>query len=320
MKYKDAGVDIDHGDNFKAYIKSLNKRVGGFAGLIEIPKGYKNPLLVASVDNVGTKLKLAVRLGINNTVGEDIVNHCINDIFAVGAVPIYFMDYIGTSKLKLEQQKEVINGITNACRKNNIILAGGETAELPEFYSNEDEYDLAGFITGIVEKSKVITGKSIVPGDKLVGFASNGLHTNGYSLARKIIKDKKLSLNKKFPELSCTLGEALLKIHREYKSLLLPYLPKIKGLVHITGGGFYGNIPRILPSGIGVKIHRNWTIPPIFKLFQKEGKVDDREMYRVFNMGIGMIAIVKDPSIFSKIKEKHWIIGEAVKGSGVKII
>lgn len=320
MKYKDAGVDISLGDKFKGYIKKLNPSIGGFAGTIPIPKGYKNPLLVGSADSVGTKLKIALELGIHNTVGEDIVNHCINDIFTIGAIPLYFMDYIGVGKLNLSIQKEVIDGILSGCKKGKMLLLGGETAELPGLYKGGD-YDLVGFITGIVEKSKIIDEKNIVPGDKLVGFASNGLHTNGYSLVRKIIKDRKLSLNMRIPELKCTLGEELLKVHKSYKDLLLPFLPKIKGLIHITGGGFYGNIPRILPKGMGVKINKSaWKTPPIFKFIQREGKVDDIEMFRVFNMGIGMIAIVKDESVFDKLKTvKPLFIGETIRGNGVVI-
>ncbi|MCK4352284.1 phosphoribosylformylglycinamidine cyclo-ligase [candidate division WOR-3 bacterium] len=338
MKYKEAGVDIEKGDTFKKYIKKLSNVIGGFGGTFEIPKGYKHPLLVSSVDSVGTKLKIAMQLGIHNTVGKDIVNHCVNDILTLGAKPLYFMDYIGTGKLNLEQQKEVINGIVDACKENDILLLGGETAELPGLY-NLEEYDLVGFITGIVEKNNLIDGSKIMPGDKLIGLPSNGLHTNGYSLVRKIIKDKGLSLNLKIPELGSGLGEELLKIHRSYKDLLTPFLDKVKGLIHITGGGFYGNVPRILPKGLGAKIYKDsWDIPPIFKFIQHEGEVEEREMFEVFNMGIGMIVIVDDFEVLSGIcaistslpdgrqagtfggKEKISFIGEIKRGERVEII
>ncbi|MBI4722225.1 MAG: phosphoribosylformylglycinamidine cyclo-ligase [Candidatus Stahlbacteria bacterium] len=317
--YKEAGVDINKLDKFKQYIKNLNTKIGGFGGLFELPTGYKNPILVSSVDGVGTKLKIATQLGIHDTVGEDIVNHCINDILTTGAIPLYFMDYIGTGNLNIEQQKKVVDGIARACRKNNITLLGGETAEMPGFY-NPGEYDLVGFIAGIVEKENVIDGHNIVVGDKLIGLPSNGLHTNGYSLMRKIINDKGLKLDMYIKEFGCTLGEELLKPHISYKDLLLPFIKKIKGLVHITGGGFYGNIPRVLPTGIGVKIDkRSWEILPIFRFIQKEGKIDEQEMFTVFNMGIGMIVITDDLSILEQIKQ-GWIIGEVTKVEGVKIV
>ena len=319
MRYKEAGVDINKADKFKQYIKNLNNKIGGFGGLFEFPNGYKNPILVNSVDGVGTKLKIATQLGIHDTVGEDIVNHCINDILTTGALPIYFMDYIGTANLNIEQQKKVIDGIARACGKNNITLLGGETAEMPGFY-NPGEYDLVGFITGIVEKENVIDGHNIVVGDKLIGLPSNGLHTNGYSLVRKIINDKGFKLDMYIKEFGCTLGEELLRIHRSYNDLLLPFIKKIKGLVHITGGGFYGNIPRVLPTGIGVKIYkRSWEIPSIFRFIQKEGKIDEQEMFTVFNMGIGMIVITDDLSILEQIKQ-GWVIGETTKGKSVEIV
>jgi len=322
MKYKEAGVDIDKADAFKRYIKKLSKSIGGFGGIFDVPKGYKHPTLIASADGVGTKLKIANLLGIHDTVGEDLVNHCVDDILTLGAKPLYFMDYIGTGKLNLSQLQEVIQGIARGCEKNNILLLGGETAELPGFYRNE-EYDLVGFITGIVEKGNLIDGKKIAPGDKVVGLSSNGLHTNGYSLVRKIIHDKKLNLNLKIKDLGCTLGDELLKIHRSYKDLLTPFLSKVKGLAHITGGGFYGNIPRIMPKGVGVRIYKDsWLVPPIFKLIQREGKVTEDEMFHVFNMGIGMVAVIDMEclSLLKQAKEKIWLIGEVKKGEGVEII
>lgn len=321
MKYKEAGVDIEKADKFKKYIKRLSDKIGGFGGAFELPKGYKEPIIISSVDGVGTKLKVAVEMGIHNTVGEDIVNHCVNDILTVGATPLYFMDYIGAGKLNINQQKEIIDGVAKACKKSGITLLGGETAEMPGFY-NPGEYDLVGFITGIVEKQNLIDGSNIVVGDKLIGLSSSGLHTNGYSLVRKIIREKGFKLDMYVKELGCKLGEELLKVHLSYKDVILPILcsgtaSNIKGLVHITGGGFYGNIPRVLPEGIGVRIYKKrWVVPPIFKWIQHEGKVDELEMFQVFNMGIGMIAIVADPSTI----DGGWFIGETIKGTEVQIV
>jgi phosphoribosylformylglycinamidine cyclo-ligase len=323
MRYKDAGVDIDKGEALVERIKKKAKRIGGFGGTFPIPKGYKEPFIVASTDSVGTKLKIAYMVGRHNTVGEDIVNHCVNDILAVGASPLFFMDYIGTSKLDLNIAEKVIEGIQRGCDKNDVELLGGETAELPGYYPDK-EYDLVGFIVGIVEKSKIIDGKTIKADDKLIGLASSGLHTNGYSLARKILKVKNIPLDFYLEECRCEIGEELLKIHRSYKKAINPVLDKIKGIAHITGGGFFGNIPRIIPKGLGVKINKKaWEIPPIFRFIQKEGSVSEQEMFRVFNMGIGMIIVVDakyEEEIRRKIKEKTYAIGEIVKKEGVTLV
>jgi phosphoribosylformylglycinamidine cyclo-ligase len=318
MKYKEAGVDIKAGEEFAKHIKKLSDKVGGFGGLFEVPKGYMNPMLVGSVDSVGTKLKIAFQLGIHNTIGQDIVNHCVNDILAVGAAPLYFMDYIGTSKLDLKDQKGVIEGVVKACEENGIVLLGGETAELPGFY-NPAEYDLVGSITGIVEKKNVIDGEGIIAGDKLVALPSNGLHTNGYSLVRGIIEDKKLKLHTYVKDFGHTLGEELLRVHRSYLDVILPLIQNVKGLIHVTGGGFYGNIPRVLPQGIGARVDKNsWEIPPIFEFIQREGDVEEEEMFNVFNMGAGMIAVVDDLSLFEGVKES-WVIGETTETGKVEI-
>jgi phosphoribosylformylglycinamidine cyclo-ligase len=318
MKYKEAGVDIKAGEEFAKHIKKLSDKVGGFGGLFEVPRGYTNPMLVGSVDSVGTKLKIAFQLGIHNTIGQDIVNHCVNDILAVGATPLYFMDYIGTSKLDLKDQKGVIEGVVKACEENGIVLLGGETAELPGFY-NPTEYDLVGSITGIVEKENVIDGQSIIAGDKLVALPSNGLHTNGYSLVRGIIEDRKLKLDMYVEDFGHTLGEELLRVHRSYLDMILPLIQKVKGLIHVTGGGFYGNIPRVMPAGIGARVHKDsWEIPPIFKFIQCEGDVEEEEMFNVFNMGAGMIAVVDDPSLFEGVKES-WVIGETTGTGKIQI-
>lgn len=323
MRYKDAGVDIDKGEALVERIKKKAKKVGGFGGTFPTPKGYKEPFIVASTDSVGTKLKIAYMVGCHNTVGEDIVNHCVNDILAVGASPLFFMDYLGTSKLDLNIAEKVIEGVQRACDKNDIELLGGETAELPGYYPDK-EYDLVGFIVGIVEKDRIIDGKAIKTGDKLIGLASSGLHTNGYSLVRKILKDKNIPLDFYLEECKCEIGEELLKVHRSYRKTITPILDKIKGIAHITGGGFFGNIPRIMPKGLGVKINKQaWNIPPIFRFIQKEGNVSEQEMFRVFNMGIGMVIVVDtkdEEEIKGKIKEKTYAIGEVVKKEGVTLV
>lgn len=321
MKYKEAGVDIDKADKFVEYIKKLNKNIGGFGGLFPIPSGYKNPILVASTDSVGTKLKIAYQMGEHNTIGKDIVNHCVNDILCVGARPLFFMDYIGTGKLDIEMGKDVLKGIKEACDENAIILLGGETAEMPGFYQG-NEYDLVGFIVGIVEKDNLIDTSKIKIGDKIIGLESNGVHTNGYSLIRKILKNKKINLDFYINEANKTVGEELLRVHKSYKDIVFRVLKFVKGIAHITGGGFYGNIPRILPDGLGVMIDKNcWQVPPIFKFIQDQGKVFEKEMFKVFNMGIGMVLVVDVDSIenvLSEIKERVHIIGEVVKGKGIK--
>jgi len=323
MRYKDAGVDIHKAEVLVEQIKKKAKKIGGFGGTFPIPKGYEEPLIVASTDGVGTKLKIAYMVGRHDTVGEDIVNHCVNDILAVGASPLFFMDYLATSKLDINIAEKVIEGVQRGCDKNDIELLGGETAEMPGYYPDK-EYDLIGFIVGIVEKNKIIDGKAIKAGDKLIGLTSNGLHTNGYSLVRKILKDKNIPLNFYLEECKCELGEELLKVHRSYKKTIAPILDKIKGIAHITGGGFFGNIPRIIPKGLGVKINKQaWEVPPIFRFIQKEGNVSEEEMFRVFNMGIGMIIVVdakEEKEVRAKIKEKTYIVGEVVKKDGVEIV
>jgi len=266
------------------------------------PRGYEQPVLVSSVDGVGTKLKIAALLGRNDTVGLDIVNHCVNDILCCGASPLFFLDYIATAKLLPQQVKDIVSGIVRACKEVNCSLVGGETAEMPGIYLPET-YDLVGFIIGVVEKRNIIDGSSIVPGDIVLGLPSSGLHTNGYSLVRRVfgIDDNPKILDKFYPRLGKTLGEELLVPHRCYYRELEPVLSLIKGLAHITGGGFQGNISRILPRGLAAHVDRDsWDIPPIFRLIQQQGKVAPEEMHRVFNMGIGM-ALVCSKSKAGKI-------------------
>jgi phosphoribosylformylglycinamidine cyclo-ligase len=291
--------------------------VGFFGGLFEF-KGYKQPVLVSSVDGVGTKLKIATALARHNTVGIDIVNHCVNDILTCGAEPLFFLDYIAMGKLVPEQVEAVAQGLAQACRQVGCALIGGETAEMPGLYAGED-YDLVGFIIGAVEKEKIIMGKTIVLGDTIIGLPSSGLHTNGYSLVRKIFGEAKSALDKYYPELGRTLGDELLEPHRCYYHQLKPLLPLIKGMAHITGGGLIDNVPRVLPQVMAAKFHsHSWAIPPIFQLIQQRGNVARNEMYRVFNMGIGMVVICSPESVaqFTKALPEAKIIGEVVKPAG----
>jgi len=325
--YALAGVDIEVADRIKESIakqakSTLGSQVlnfGSFGSMFQF-KGYDEPVLVSSVDGVGTKLKIASLLGKNNTVGIDIVNHCVNDILCCGAEPLFFLDYVAMGKLAPQQVEAIITGIAQACKEVRCSLIGGETAEMPGIYS-QGTYDLAGFIVGVVERRDIIDGSSIAPGDIILGLPSSGLHTNGYSLVRRIfgIDDSASCLNSFYPELGKTLGEELLRVHRCYYHELKPALPLIKGLAHITGGGFIGNIPRILPQGLAAHLKKDsWDILPIFKLIQEKGKVEEAEMYRVFNMGIGM-AIVCSPQQVTKLTTvlpRAKVIGEVVKAKG----
>ncbi|MFV9567030.1 phosphoribosylformylglycinamidine cyclo-ligase [Thermoanaerobacter mathranii] len=336
MNYKDAGVNIDEGNKLVEMIKPIAKQtlneyvlegIGGFAGLIEI-KNYKNPVLISSTDGVGTKLKIAFMMDKHDTVGIDLVAMCVNDIIVTGAKPLFFLDYFATGKLKSETAVEVIKGIAEGCKIAGCALIGGETAELPGFYK-EGEYDLAGFCVGIAEKEELIDTKLIKEGDAIIGLASSGIHSNGYSLVRKIFFEKNnFSVKDFIPELGINLGEALLTPTKIYvKSIEALKGLKIKGMAHITGGGFIDNIPRILRKSIAAKINKgSWEIPAIFNLIQRLGDIEEREMYRTFNMGIGMVVIV-DPSDVDKaleklngIGEKAYIIGEIVESEGGVIL
>jgi phosphoribosylformylglycinamidine cyclo-ligase len=273
---------------------------------------------VSSVDGVGTKLKVASALAKHDTVGIDIVNHCVNDILTCGAEPLFFLDYIAMGKLRPEPVEAIALGLARACREVGCALIGGETAEMPGIYAGED-YDLVGFIIGVVEKEKIILGKKIAAGDIIIGLPSSGLHTNGYSLARKIFGETKSALNKYYPELGRTLGEELLEPHRCYLHQLKPLLLLIKGMAHITGGGLIDNVPRILPRGMAAKFDsRAWTVLPIFQLIQKRGNIDRSEMYHVFNMGIGMVIICSPDSVdhFTKALPEAKLIGEVIEQRG----
>jgi len=322
--YAAAGVDIDAAARAKTLIGKQAKTthrpevlggVGFFGGLFEF-KGYEQPVLVSSVDGVGTKLKIAMALGKHDTVGIDLVNHCVNDILTCGAEPLFFLDYIAMGKLVPEQVGAIAQGLAKACREAGCALIGGETAEMPGLYSGED-YDLVGFIIGVVEKDKIIRGRDIKAGDAVVGLPSSGLHTNGYSLVRKIFGIEQM--NKNYPELGRTLGEELLEPHRCYFNQLKPLLSLIKGMAHITGGGLVDNIPRALPEGLAVRLdEKSWAVPPIFELIQDKGNVDRVEMFRVFNMGIGMALICAPDNVSGLIGQLSGAraIGEVVEQAG----
>ena len=285
--------------------------LGFFGGLFEL-KGYQNPVLVSSVDGVGTKLKIASALNRHDTIGIDLVNHCVNDILTCGAEPLFFLDYIAMGKLVPQEAEAIAKGLAQACREVGCALIGGETAEMPGLYAGKD-YDLVGFIIGVVEKEKIIMGKTIAVGDTIIGLPSSGLHTNGYSLVRKVFGEDPSALNTYYPELGRTLGEELLEPHRCYYRQLKPVLPLIKGMAHITGGGLIGNVPRVLPQGMAAQFQsRAWVVPPIFQLIQQRGNVDKNEMYRVFNMGIGMVVICapQNADQLTKVLSEARVIGE----------
>ena len=325
--YAKAGVNIEAADKAKELIKKHARStlrpevlsgVGFFGGLFEF-KGYKDPVLVSSVDQVGTKTKIANALAKHDTVGIDIVSHCVNDIFTCGAEPLFFLDYIGMGKMVPEKVEAIIQGLAGACREVGCALIGGETGEMAGLYASPEDYDLVGFIIGVVEKEKIITGKTIQVGDAIIGLPSSGLHTNGYSLVRKIFSESKSALDTDYPELGRTLGEELMEPHRCYYQQLKPLLPLIKGMAHITGGGLIGNVPRVLPEGIAAQFHRGtWLIPPIFQLIQQRGNVDQDEMYRVFNMGIGMVLICSPDNAdqLTKALPEAYIVGKVVEQRG----
>ena len=334
ISYSDAGVDIDAATHATDRIKELARRtfnqrtlseIGSFGGMFDgaFPN-LSQPVLVASADGVGTKLKIAFATGVHNTVGRDLVNHCVNDILVQGARPLFFLDYIATGKLSPDVVASIVEGITNGCRENDCVLLGGETAEMPGFYQ-EGEYDIAGFIVGVVDRNQIIDGKTIGPGDVLLALPSAGLHTNGYSLARKLFFEVAgYKPDTHIPELEMTAGEALLLPHLSYLKPLDALLDKglIKGLAHITGGGLTDNIPRILPEGTAVKIRKDsWPMPPLFELMRRLGNVSEREMYRTFNLGLGMVIVcsINDAEAIASHLQTHgetfYEIGNVVTGN-----
>jgi len=341
--YARAGVDIDLGNRVKATLPQLLAathrrevlgKVGGFGGLFALDvKKYRQPVLVSSVDGVGTKLKIAFAMDRHDTIGQDLVNHCVDDIAVLGAEPLFFLDYLGTGKLEPHVFTDVIKGFAKACAENKCTLIGGETAQMPGFYQ-KGEYDVSGTIVGVVEKSRMLNGqRNVKRGDVVIGIASSGLHTNGFSLARKILFEQlKLKPKSRIAELGNRLGDELLKVHVSYGPLVQSLLkkfnplkgaPVIKGLAHITGGGFVDNLPRVLPERLDVRIQKgSWDVLPIFRIMEAAGGVPEDELYQVFNMGIGMTAIVKvdraDEVLraIRNTKHKAWIIGDVVKGRG----
>ena len=304
MDYRQAGVDIDVGNETVRRIKSLARAtftpgvlsdIGSFGGLFRLDRDrFPDPVLVSSADGVGTKLKVAFLTGRHNTVGADLVNHCINDILVQGARPLFFLDYLATGRLSPDVAEQIVSGIAAACLEHGCALIGGETAEMPGFYA-DGEYDIAGFIVGAVDRAKLVNGRSIAPGDVLIGLPSTGLHTNGYSLARRVMFDiAGLGAGTFVPELDATAGDALLAPHRCYLPVVAPLLDRglVKGLAHITGGGITENLPRILPEGCGAAIDSSaWIVPPIFRFIQERGRIGREEMFRTFNMGVGLVIV-----------------------------
>jgi phosphoribosylformylglycinamidine cyclo-ligase len=308
MDYRQSGVDIDAGNETVRRIRSLARAtftpgvlsdIGSFGGLFRFDRDrFKEPILVSSADGVGTKLKIAFMTGRHDTVGADLVNHCVNDILVQGAEPMFFLDYLAAGRLLPDVAEQVVSGVARACRENDCALIGGETAEMPGFYA-DGEYDIAGFIVGVVDRAKLVDGRSIAPGDVLIGLPSAGLHTNGYSLARRVLFDVAgLKPDTHVRELGATVADALLAPHRSYLPFVRPLLERdyVRGLAHITGGGITENLPRILPEGCAAEIDAGaWTPPPLFRYLQNRGQIARDEMYRAFNMGIGLIVACAAP-------------------------
>jgi len=335
MDYREAGVDISAADAAKARIKGLAKatfnasvltEIGSFGGMFRPDLSrYREPVLVASTDGVGTKIKVAILAGVHDTVGYDLVAHCVDDILVQGATPLFFLDYVALGRMDPAKVEQIVSGFSRACAEFGCPLIGGETAEMPGTYA-EDDYDLAGFIVGVVEKEKALP-RGVREGDVLLGLPSAGLHTNGYSLARKVLLDALgHRVDTHLPELGTTVGKALLAPHRSYLAALEPLLErdKVRALAHITGGGFPGNIPRVLPEGLGARLRRGaWEVPPLFRLIQKGGGVSDEEMERTFNLGIGMVVVVSPGDLhevehsLERRGETSFVIGSVVAGSGV---
>jgi phosphoribosylformylglycinamidine cyclo-ligase len=324
--YSSSGVNISEGDKFVEKLKPLVKStfgkstisgIGNFGAFFKVPKNFKDPVFVASTDGVGTKIKIAIQFKKFDTVGEDIVNHCVNDIAVCGATPLFFLDYLAFGKLKSKIAVDIAKGLVRGCKNNNCALIGGETAEMPGMYK-PDDFDIAGTIIGIVEKENIIDRKNVKAGDVLIGLPSNGLHTNGFSLARKVLL-RRYKLPGFISELGCKLGDELLRVHKSYLNIIKDISSKYKvhSISHITGGGILGNTKRVVPSNLKINIDWNsWFRNPIFALIQNKGKIIENEMRKVFNLGIGLILIVsakdadKISSFLKKKKEKHYIIGD----------
>ena len=334
-RYREAGVDLDAADRAKrrilASIASTRTDLarglpGAFGGMIRVPSDVEQPNLVMSTDGVGTKVLVAIRAGRHDTVGEDLVNHCVNDILVHGARPLAFLDYIAAADIDTDTVAALVEGVARGCRAHGMTLVGGETAQLPELY-HPGHYDLAGTIVGIVSEAEALHGDHVRAGDVLLGYASSGLHTNGYSLARRIVFDEAgLTVSGELPGLGVTVADALLAVHRSYWAALAPVLPAVHALAHITGGGIPGNLGRSLPDGCGAIVHAGaWPVPELFGWLEDRGRVHRNEMYRVFNMGLGMIAVVS-PELVRDVQTAAatagvatWQVGEIVAGEGVRI-
>jgi len=335
LDYKSSGVDIDAGNETVNRIKKLAastftpgvlSEIGSFGGLFKLDTAaWKEPVLVSSADGVGTKLKVAFMMNRHRTIGVDLVNHCVNDILVQGALPLFFLDYLATGKLSPDIAEQIVEGLAKACQDNGCALLGGETAEMPGFYA-DGEYDVAGFIVGAVDRAQIINGRDIVAGDALIGLPSNGLHTNGYSLARKVaFETLKLKTDSHVPDLGETVGEALLRTHRSYLPVIKPLLGNnvIKGMAHITGGGITDNLPRVLPAGTAARVNRtSWRVPAIFRWIGESGRVPEYDLRRALNMGIGMILVVaaKDvdavrQSLLNAGEANSVVIGDIVSGN-----
>jgi phosphoribosylformylglycinamidine cyclo-ligase len=333
VTYADAGVDIDRANRTKKRIKylahktftrSVLSEIGGFGGLFAVDKAkWIDPILVSSVDGVGTKLKIAFEMDVHHTIGADLVNHCVNDIAVQGATPLFFMDYLASGKIEPEITEKVIEGLAEACKHNGCALIGGETAEMPGFYP-DGEYDLAGFIVGAVERERIITGKTVEVGDVILGLASNGLHTNGYALARKLLFEVgKYTLDSYVNELKGKVGNELLRTHKSYWPAIKRLVDGecVSAMAHITGGGITENLPRVLPRGVAAVIEMgSWQVPPIFEHLQQLGNVPQEEMLRTFNMGLGMLLVIpskkfkKAQTVLERAGEKAFTVGRIVKG------
>jgi phosphoribosylformylglycinamidine cyclo-ligase len=328
VDYRQSGVDIDAGNEVVRRIKALARGtytpgvlsgIGSFGGLFALDGGIAEPVLVASADGVGTKLKVAFMTGVHDTIGVDLVNHCVNDILVQGARPLFFLDYLATGRLAPDVAEQIVRGVAAGCRDNGCALLGGETAEMPGFYA-DGEYDVAGFIVGVVPKADVIDGSGIVTGDVLIGLPSSGLHTNGYSLARRIVFDHLgLRVDTLVPELGETVGAALLRPHRTYLPIVRPLLEQrlVKGMAHITGGGLTENLPRTMPEGRAPRVdRRSWSVPPLFQWLQHAGGIADEEMFRAFNMGVGLVLVVDRNHADAALRqltmsgESAWVLGQ----------
>jgi len=334
-RYKAAGVDLDAAARAKQRIRTAVTSTqtpltiggfGAFGGMVRLPADVDRPALVMSTDGVGTKVLVASRAAVHDTVGEDLLNHSVNDILVHGARPLAFLDYIAGSQLEIDTIAALVEGVARGCRAHDMALVGGETAQMPDVY-RPGHYDLAGTIVGVVSETAALHGDAVEPGDVLVGYASTGLHTNGYTLARQIVfEEMRLKIGDEMPDVGTTVEAALLAVHRSYWRVIQPVLDRVHALAHITGGGIPGNLGRPLPQGCGAKVERSaWPVPPLFRVLQQAGRVDEGEMFRVFNMGIGMIAVAPQ-SAADELRAcadgfgvETWVIGEIVAGAGVEL-